>query len=119
MRRNPEAPRNSSLRSSSQLTDAQFRPQPTEVVTRHRAVVITGLGGLVFRQFEPLRDLDPSPRGLDRGARRLASERGNRLIEHAAIVPVHLIMDDGAKLLFGDRGLLWLGDVARCHARSR
>jgi hypothetical protein len=62
-----------------------------------------------------MRDLEPSTLRFDQGARRLASERGNRLIEHTAVVPVHLMMDDGATLLFGNIGLLWRGGAARCY----
>ncbi len=80
---------------SSQLGDAQFRPHPVEAVTRHRTV---GLGRPVFHHFEPVGDLGASAFGFDRGARRFVSELRDGLIERVAIMPVQVIVDDGALL---------------------
>ena len=83
---------------SSQIGNAQFRPQPVEAVSRHRAVGLAGLGRSVFHHLEPVGDFCAPACGLDRGARRFVSERRDGLIERVAIMPVKVIVDDGALL---------------------
>ncbi len=89
-------------RSSSKFVDAQFRPQPAEAVICHRAVGGSGPRRPVFHRFEPVGDFDPSAVRSGCIQRRFASKYGNWLIEHVAIVPVQVFMDDGATVLLGD-----------------
>ena len=80
------------ISSSSQFVDAQFHPQPIEVVTRHFIIVAGEFGRVVFERLEPIDDLGATLWGFYGGARRLVSEHRDWLIEQVPIVPV----------LFGD-----------------
>jgi len=43
--------------STSQAIKAQFRPEPSEVVSRHFVVSPSGFGRVIFKHLEPIDDL--------------------------------------------------------------
>ena len=88
--------------SSSQFVDAQFRPQPIEVVSRHFIIAAGEFGRVVFERLEPIDDLGATLWGFYGGARRLVSEHRDWLIEQVPIVPVQTIMNNRAALLYGE-----------------
>src|SRR6266576_1848529 len=99
------------LSSSPQFVDAQFCPQPTEVISRH---LIAAVGSMVFERLEPIDDLGATLCSFYRGARRLVSKRRDWLIEQVPVVPVQTVMNDGAALLFGQVQLRRRRGTSRC-----
>ena len=76
----------------SQMGDAEFLPNPCEVVGGHWVIRIV-LRGLVFEQLEPRNEFAAALLRSCGPARRDISERRNWLIKLRAIVPVHGVMD--------------------------
>ena len=64
------------ISSSSQFVDAQFHPQPIEVVTRHFIIAAGEFDRVVFEHLEPIDDLGATLWGFYGGARRLVSKTG-------------------------------------------
>src|SRR5215471_1132262 len=102
--------------SPSQFVDAQLRPQPIEVVTRHFIIAAGEFDRVVFERLEPIDDLGATLCGFYGGARRLVPEHGDWLIEQVPIVPVQTTMNNRAALLFGQVRPGWRRRIARCHA---
>jgi len=89
------------ISSSSQFVDAQFHPQPIEVVTRHFIIAAGEFDRVVFERLEPIDDLGATLWGFYGGARRLVSEHRDWLIEQVPIVLVQTIMNNRPALLYG------------------
>ena len=53
--------------STSQAIKAQFRPEPSEVVSRHFVVSPSGFGRVIFKHLEPIDDLGTALGGIGRG----------------------------------------------------
>src|SRR5262245_5882812 len=102
--------------SSFQFVDAQFRPQPIEVVSRHFIIAAGEFDRVVFERFEPIDDLGTALCCFYGGARRLVSKYRDWLIEQLPIVPVETIMNDRAALLYGQVQPGWGRRIACCHA---
>ena len=74
--------------SSFQFVDAQFRPQPIEVVSRHFIIAAGEFGRVVFERLEPIDDFGAALYCSYGSARRLVSKHRDWLIEQVPIVPV-------------------------------
>jgi hypothetical protein len=57
------------ISSTSKVIKAQFRPEPSEVKSRHVVISPGGFGRVIFKHFEPINDLGTAFSGSDRGAR--------------------------------------------------
>src|SRR2546430_6946324 len=85
--------------SSSQFVDAQFRPQPIEVVSRHLIIAAGEFDRVVFERFEPIDDLGATLCGFYGGAGPPDSKHKDWLIQQGPIVPVHTLMNNPPALV--------------------
>jgi hypothetical protein len=81
--------------SSPEIGDAEFRPEPRNVVGCHRVFAVREPHQMVFKRLEPRDNLCPAFRRLGRGAWRHIAEHRNGLIEQVTIMLIQGGVDNG------------------------
>src|ERR1700704_6623386 len=80
--------------SSPEIGDAEFHPEPRNVVGGHRVFAVGKPRRMVFKGLEPCDNLCPAVQRLGRAAWRHIAEHRNGLIQQLSIMLVQSSMDD-------------------------